>query len=616
MARTATSYATVTQEDFSAGIQRDVAPHLIDPRGVYDLRNALLDDDGSLYRRGGAAYLSGAAFGSAGLTFIADLYTDPGRRTVIANSADFGVLSADDSTNVNLGSDGLDVPAPFTFLNGLMVIGGGYLYGGSLKTSNYSTGTVALTAAAYDASGNITNEAAAKTVTGTSTSFTANVDAGMLFQRGNERNYVVASVDSNTQLTLRDPYEGATGTGISYTLRPFYKITSSDPYESVTAPWTCANRLVWGVGNKVKFSPIDSPHSVPADNYHELPEGAQILGGAAVGDVSLIFTNEGVWTLSGLPYEIVDPNTGNPQHRLRVLSRDVVLAGPTGIGYWEQALIVPAVDGIYLMDGVSTPQKISRSIDTLYTPYIEQGLRPGQAKVFHRHYFLPIIDTSGIVHDTLVCRLDRPIKSRGQITFPWTRLAEVGANSPAYAVRTDSSIPEPQLLAAEGNTASKVIDCSTFFSPDVLYKADQDGTDYLFDLITRDFETGNLTENLVRRVRPWYELVDAGSDDPELSVSYALAADDPTKPYWGAPEGLWGTGFGPSGTSPYTDAVASSFATACTLGEDPNGNGAHRCRIGKKSRYIRYRVSCADPCAKLAVRSLETFIRPSGSVMR
>lgn len=603
MARTATAYASVIQEDFSAGIQRDVAPHLIDPRGIFDCVNGLYDDDGSIYRRGGAAYLAGAGFGSAGLRFIADLFTDAGRRTVVANSSDFGVLSSDDSTVATLGSDGLTLPAAYTFLAGLMFIGGGYVYGGSRKTAAYSTGTVA-------------TATGSKTVTGSGTTFSTNADAGMLFQVGNERVYTVASVDSNTQLTLRDNYEGSTASGLSYAVSPIYKITGADPYDAVAAPWTCANRLVWGVGSRVKFSPVDNPNSVGANDYHELPEGAQIVGGAAVGDTSLIFTNEGVWTLSGLPFEIVDPATGNPQHRLRSLSRDIVLAGPTGIGHWQQALVVPAVDGVYLMDGVSTPEKISKPIDDLYTPYIEQGLRPGGAIVSHRHYILPIIDTTGEVHDTLVCRLDRPVKSRGQITFPWSRLADMGANVPAYATRIGSPVPDPSLLGAENNTTSKVLDCSAFFAPDASHKADQDGTAHAFDIITRDFETGNKTKNLIRRVRPRYQMVDASSDDPILDVLYSLGETDPTAPYWGAPNGEWGTGFGPSGTSPWTSSIDSSYATACSLPEDRDGTNPQRCRIGKQSRYIRYRVRTSDPCAKLTLRSLETFIRPAGSVMR
>lgn len=779
MARTNSDYATVIQEDFSAGIQRDVAPHLIDPRGVFDCVNGLYDDDGSIYRRGGAAYLSGAFGTSAtgrvnlvtnpsfevgttgwnqdaasgsiarvadvtaptgsyigrqtnpgtnagegvaigysgatiglnytgamwvkatvgtplilqlydgvtapqtywtasglwekktvtitagattgsfyvytnpsagavastididaaqliqestasiyfdgstgnaqwngtanaststellgtGLTFIFDGYLDPGRRTVVANSSDFGVLSSDDATVGNLGGAGLSEPAVSCLLNGHMFIGGGGMYGGSRKTSTYSTGTVSITSGT-------------KTVTGVGTSFTANVDAGMLFQHGNERTYVVASVTDNTHLVLRDNYEGTTLAGATYTASPLYTVTTADPYETMTAPWVCANRLVWGVGNLVKFSPIDSPHSVSATDFHELPEGAQVLGGAAVGDTSLIFTTEGVWTLSGLPFEIVDPATGNPQHRLKLLSRDIILANPTGIAGWQQALVVPATDGIYLMDGVSSPEKLSKPVDDLYIPYIDQGLRPGQAVVHRRHYILPIIDTNAVVHDTLVCRLDRPVKSRGQVTFPWSRLADVGANSPAYAVRIGSTTPEPLLLAAEGNTTSRAIDCSAFFSPSSSYKADQDGTAHAFDVITRDYETGNKTKNVIRRVRPRFEGADADADDPELDILYGLGATDPTLPYWGASDGLWGSGFGPGGDQPWTDSSEANFTTACTLGEDPAGTEAHRCRIGKSSRYIRYRVRSSDPWADLNLRALETFIRPSGSVMR
>ena len=44
----------LVQSDWGAGIQSDLARHLISPSGAYDIVNGLLDDDGSVYRRGGA----------------------------------------------------------------------------------------------------------------------------------------------------------------------------------------------------------------------------------------------------------------------------------------------------------------------------------------------------------------------------------------------------------------------------------------------------------------------------------------------------------------------------------------------------------------------------------
>ena len=111
----------ITQEDYSAGMQRDVAPHLIDPRGAWDIVNGLVDDDGSIYKRGGTANKSAAAFG-ASLRFLWEGYLKPGRRTVFANTADYGVLAADDTTVVNLGGSGRQTPAPAAELRGLLFL--------------------------------------------------------------------------------------------------------------------------------------------------------------------------------------------------------------------------------------------------------------------------------------------------------------------------------------------------------------------------------------------------------------------------------------------------------------------------------------------------------------
>jgi hypothetical protein len=79
-------------------------------------------------------------------------------------------------------------------------------YGGSLKTAPYSTGTVTVTNGS-------------KTVTGAGTSWTANVDAGMILRVGSDSAIgLVASVDTNTQITLRDAWSGTTAAGASYTL--------------------------------------------------------------------------------------------------------------------------------------------------------------------------------------------------------------------------------------------------------------------------------------------------------------------------------------------------------------------------------------------------------------
>jgi hypothetical protein len=79
-------------------------------------------------------------------------------------------------------------------------VGGGNpivgMYAGSLKAAAYTTGTITVTNGS-------------KTVAGVGTSWLAGVDAGMILNRLSDYG-VVKSVDSNTQITLADPWQGAT----------------------------------------------------------------------------------------------------------------------------------------------------------------------------------------------------------------------------------------------------------------------------------------------------------------------------------------------------------------------------------------------------------------------
>lgn len=596
---------TLLQDDFSAGKISDVAPALIDPRGLFESINGLYGEDGSNFRRGGTAYKSNAGLGSSGQTFLFDGYFDAGQRTFFANSADFGVLGGDDATPVNLGSDGLPYPKGSALLDSCLFIGGGYIYGGSRKAA-YSAGTVTLTNGS-------------KTVTGSSTSFSANVDAGMLIQRGNERVYVVASVDSNTQLTLKDAYAGVTGSGISYTLSPVYKMTASDPYEIADFYAVCENRLLWSSANKIRFSAVDDPHTAwDTDNEHDLPEGAIVTGFGIPSATALVFSTAGAWTLAGLSFEIVDPATGNPQHKLQSLARDRILFGQTGIADWSQSLVVPCEDGIYLMDGISSPTKISKNtIDRLYRTYVTQGYRPGGAITDANHYFLPIITSAGDVVDLLVCRLDRPVKIRGQLAFPWGRFTGSGGSIVAFAKRILTAAPDPVLLGAESNNTSRVLDCSPYFSPDAAHKNDADGTSHIWEVITRDYATGGETINMVRALKTRAELVDAGSDNPHILFDWSDGARAPGLPSWDDPAGVWDVGFGPSGTAPWQadEAELGFLPLACQMPAS-TGLDPFKCRVNKPARFIRFRARCNDPCASLVLRSFELVIRPSQAVRR
>ncbi len=596
---------TIVQDDFSSGMVRDVAPHLIPQDGVRDVTNGLLNEDGSIYRRGGSVYKSATAFGSTGMRFLWEGFMDPGRRTVYANTVDFGVLDADDTTSRNLGSTGCTLPPTFAYLKGYLFIGGGHIYGGSRLTANYSTGTITTTGTT--------------TVTGSGTTWTTNVDAGMLIQFvANGEVFRVKSVTSNTVLIL-DRAPPTYGPGHAYTAYRIYDIQGGDPYEVADVYQTSQNRLVWRAdddASSFRFSEINNPHSWTNQfgtvNEHSLPDGVTVTGMCAVGALTLIFTNAGAWTLAGLALDIVDIE-GSPQHRLQPLSRDYVLWGQAGVAYWEQLAVVPCTQGIYLMDGSSRPILISQNVTPLLQFYSSRSYYVGQAQVFKNHYILPILDAGGLVRDTLVCRLSRlALDRRRRGSFAWSRFSGHGGQMAAYAVRAGdlSTARLPGLLGADSNLVGgggRVEDCSAFFTPTAAFKKDGDGSTHTMNVETRDFGTGNGTVNVVRSIRWRYELSDAATDDPRLIASWGFGHSSGLANW---DEVNWDAFNWDATTNSYQDLTPH-------LTED---NGEHpvrnRIRDDGRVRFARFNLRSFRPSSSCVLRSLEINIRPSLAVRR
>lgn len=492
--------AWVGQQDFAIGAVRSVARHLIPASGVYSIENGLLDDDGSIYRRGGSEYLS-TVFGSGGLRWVWDGHLAAGQRTVFADASDFGVLAADGVTPVSLGGSGLSAPVRAVVVGGMLFIPGGTIYGGSLLAADYSTGTLS-----------VTNGSAV--VTGAGTAFLANVDAGMLLRvAGTGRYYVVASVDNDSQVTLADAYEGSTAAGQAYALTRLGSAAS--PYRQADIYATVAERLVTVEGARVYFSGARSElgvlqtHVFAATDYHELPEGARGLGAEAIRDLLIVFATDGIWTVSNTSFDLTDA-AGNVQQAMQSTSQDVVLWGPAGVAQYRGALVVPAVDGVYLVDGVSQPLSVSDSITPLLVEHVRAGRKPGGATVFKGHYFLPVLDSSNLVVDLLVCRLDRPVKTRGRTFFPWSWFTGHAGDVAALTARVSATdVRRPQLLGA-GRSDGRVAKLTRVFDVEGR-PSDADGVAHRWLVESRDFATGQGNVNTVRRARLRYELVEGSA---------------------------------------------------------------------------------------------------------
>ncbi|RJQ12081.1 MAG: hypothetical protein C4558_02445 [Dehalococcoidia bacterium] len=581
----------LTQDDFSAGEVRDVAPHLIDPRGLARIHNGILDDDGSVARRGGGVEKTASAFGTNG-RLIWDGYLIPGRRTFVANTNDFGVLDSDDETMVNLGGAGLTYPKPAVEFEGLLFIGGGTIYGGSRKAADY-TGTNNVSVTQDDA-----------TVTKASGGFTANVDAGMLMQiDGAGRYYVVDTVTSDTELELSEPYEGstdATATAVFSRLGT----TAAAPYVTSDNYAVCQNRLVAISGKTVKFSDVLNPHSFPVDNDYEFPEGVDPLGFGPLGETLFVFTTGGAWAISGLALELVDPE-GNPQTRQDLFDRNLILWGQTGIADFRGSLVVPAQDAVYLVSQNAAPQPVLHQIKTAYRDYVSAGYRPGQAAIFNEHYLLPILNTDATpgVADVLIGRFDRPIEYRGMTSMPWAHAVEAGAKSVALAVRTSNTNPRLLAAADDGN----VIDATTYFDPAADYKVEADGTEHKLEIITRDFVVADGVFARIRKVQVLYELIAAEGDSPVLYGWYSSGAESTGQAQWD--QAQWDVA-----------QWAVEDETAWTSMSGPDGTGAppdkginpYTFFVNRRLRQIRFRFRSSGPAAKLIIRRLRLHVAPTG----
>lgn len=571
----------VVQQDFAAGMVRSVAPHVIPENGVYDALNALTDEDGSLQRRGGSEFLTPPAFGTGGLRFLWEGWLAAGKRTVVANTSDFGVVNAAGDAFVNLGGSGLSEPARGTALDGVLFIGGGTIYAGSRMVANYSTGTVTATNGS-------------KTVTGSGTTWNTLVDAGMFFRVGSERYYVVESVDSTTQITLRDAYQGSTGAGKAYVLSPLGTAPKvSGGYATV------ADRLISWTGNRIDFSAAGDWTSFAADDYHELPGGSQVLGAHRVRDSLLVFATNGVWVLGNLAYDLTDA-FGNVQHRLEHANPELVLWHAEGIATWQNSLVVPSMDGVWLLDAVSSPTRVSDSVSTFLQDYVRAGYRPGLATVYRDHYLLPILSSTEVV-DLLVCRLNRPTDSRVGTVFPWTRFDGHGATLAGVARRVDDSTREPELIGAHRDDGRLLT--LDYFEPGQDTAADADGSAHVWQVISRDSATGPLTENLVKRLRVRYLMEDPGGG-PTIGAAYSLGRRVEGATEWGLFD--WGE-------ADWTDPdVAEWVGLDGDAPDDIDATEPYVWWVNKRERFFRVRLQSSGAAGKLALRSIELYIRGSG----
>jgi hypothetical protein len=263
-----------------------------------------------------------------------------------------------------------------------------------------------------------------------------------------------------------------------------------------------AGRLLVACGNRIAFStaPPDAFAFNPTD-YHELPGGVVVMGMMALRDTAFIFTNYGLWTIANLAFDLTDAQ-GNVQQQLQLITPELSLWSESGLCEWEGRIVAPCSDRVYLIDGVNAPQAVSDSIAPFYARYVRGGHRPGGAKVFNGHLFLPILDgATGEPLTLLVCRLNRPARAR-YVYFPWATFTGHAAGMVSGDVSLLSDRPQFLLAHQEG----RIAEFTDVFNPSEDRARDADDSIFEFDVETRDFPTGNGQPNHIRQVRLRYTL--------------------------------------------------------------------------------------------------------------
>lgn len=605
--------APQNQNTFDAGMVRDMARHLIPTNALYDAENALMDDDGSAYKRAGTVFKTAAVAGSR-VRQIWDGLLIGGQRTFYGTDSGFFTLAGDDVTPIALGGAGASgVGARWVAFRDVLYGPGGVMWGGSLKAADYSTGTVTVTNGST-------------TVTGAGTSWLANVDVGMLLQIAAAGPfYVVKAVVSDTQLTLKEAYQGSTAAAAAYALKrlgvavlPSTNYPASFGAVALTFA-TVGNRLIVTDGSsRLWFTPVNNPYVWGGFDFHEIPGGVNITGLERARDSLLVFTTAGLWAVSNLALALTDP-AGNQQQRVTRLSQETILWSAAGIAFWQEQLVVPTVNGVVMMDSQGPGLNIAggppwgHGISTVIRDYARRGFKPGGATVYDGHYLLPIVSGDTVI-DLLVCRLDRPTgRWRGRrflTSYPWSRLSGVGGQILAYAARGGQT-SRPDLLGGSAGT-SRIQTCR-YTEPGAAVKFDADGSRFTFMLETRDYQTQpNENKATVRRCRVRYEMIDAAADDPHLAGFASVGAtqgvpatwDDVTWDDFSWEDSLSATFSAMRGSAPEDDGrVPFTF----TPGSDPGGGMMPG---GIRGRYVRFRFLSSDPVAKLTVRELTFWTRP------
>jgi hypothetical protein len=229
------------------------------------------------------------------------------------------------------------------------------------------------------ATGTITATQNSTTITGSGTTFTGNVNVGDIIRiAGDNRDYIVRSVNSNTSLTLAIPVKRSTASGLSYQIG--YTGVVYRLYES-TGAGTAGNRPVKGTGAGLLMG------SVPVSYLNDVTwKGGYRSGTAYVANDYItrgfgdLYICRNAGTASNEPSESSDVNcriqsTLRIEKKVQVGKATITNDGPGGVGRvvltGSPSLLTAAQAGNYVRFGYtgSPSDRVTVSGTTVTTAF-------------------------------------------------------------------------------------------------------------------------------------------------------------------------------------------------------------------------------------------------------
>lgn len=569
----ATGLRELAQDSFAAGSFPDI--EVVPADGAEDIVNGVIDEDASVFRRGGSSYVGTFVANPSANRPFRNLWSGylgaVGQATVASRMEGTPIYSERFWTMIGAetdftfgwaGSVGAQRPVVF---NGMLVFStpiGAFqpgvtlqVWGGARQTDNLAE--------------NVSFTAGSKTVTGTGTSWSGSIVPGMMLQDtalAGDRVAVVESVQSNTSLTLLSAYP-VTESGLrDIVSTAFLNVAATQMPANPSAKTYLAvaeSRLVIARGNRVTFTGGDDPFVVvEPDDYHDLPYGAQIVGMEPLRDQLLVFTTAGVFVILGLAFNLTDA-AGNDQQRVEQVAPDVVLWDNRGVAAWRGSIVAPCTDDVYLIDSASSMRPILGGMRKLYREYVAAGYQLGVASVYKSHYILPVLSNQDTLIpanvDTLVCDLR---------TGAWTRWDGFGADVSALTLRIGDASRSPQLYALGlAGSSPRVLELTSTLEAGG--GNDADGSTPQLQVTTRRFTVSALAR-LWRKFRA------------RLNGTWSLE-------------------------------VASNGSFSSVSGPVSTADDASTWVFGERARAVRFRLSSSSSSARL--KTVEAMYRDSGRTL-